>query len=53
MDFADEFQSSSSDPRTVGKTYLFTYSQANRISFSTRESFSRVFQMPSIKDQVK
>ena len=53
MDSADEFQSSSLDPRTVRKTYLVTYSQANRILFPTGDSFARVLQMPSIKDQVK
>ena len=39
MDSADEFQSSSLDPRTVRKTYLVTYSQTNRIWFPTHESF--------------
>ena len=39
MDSADEFQSYSADPRNVRKTYLITYSQANRILFPTRESF--------------
>ena len=41
MDSADEFQSSSLDPRTVRKTYFVTYSQANRILFPTRESFGQ------------
>ena len=41
MDSADEFQSSSLDPRTVRKTYLITYSQANRILFPTHESFGQ------------
>jgi len=41
MDSADEFQSTPLDPRTIRKTYLVTYSQANRIIFPTRESFGQ------------
>ena len=41
MDSADEFQSSSLDPRSHRKTYLVTYSQANRILYPTRESFGQ------------
>ena len=41
MDSADQFQSSSLDPRTISKTYLVTYSQANRNLFPTRESFGQ------------
>ena len=41
MDAADEFQSSSLDRRTVRKTHLVTYSQANSIFFPTHESFGQ------------
>ena len=41
MDSEDEFQSSSLNPRTLRKTYLVTYSQANRLLFPTRESFGQ------------
>ena len=41
MDSANEFQSFSLNSRNVHKTYLVTYSQANRILFPTRESFEQ------------
>ena len=52
MDSADEFQSSSLEPHTVRKTYLVTYSQANRILFPTRESVADAFNKRSSKVKV-
>jgi len=41
MESSDEFQNATLHPRAVRKTYLITYSQANRILFPTRESFGQ------------